>query len=70
MNMVDFGYALALVLIAMIVVARAYPLILRWRAGARSDWFKGDYAVSDSVQPWSESELSVGRADGASPGFI
>ena len=70
MNMVDFGYALALVLIAMIVIARAHPLILRWRAGAKSNWSEDDYAVREAVQPWPENELSVGRADGASPGYI
>jgi hypothetical protein len=32
MNMVDLGYALATILIAMIVVVRGYPLIQRLRA--------------------------------------
>jgi hypothetical protein len=72
MNMVDFGYALALVLIAMIVIARAYPLILRWRAGVKGHWSEEDYTATarEAVQPWPENELNVGRADGASPGYI
>jgi len=32
MNMVDLGYALATILIAMIVVVRGYPLLQRLRA--------------------------------------
>ena len=70
MNMVDFGYALALVLIAMIVIARAYPLVMRRRSGAEKDWSEEDYAASEVVPSWSENELSVGRADSAAPGYI
>ena len=70
MNMVDFGYVLALVLIAMIVIARAYPLVARRRVAAKKDRSEEDYAAREVVPSWSENELSVGRADGASPGYI
>ncbi len=70
MNMVDFGYALALVLIAMIVIARAYPLVARRRVGAKMDRSEEEYAARDAVPSWSENELSVGRADSAAPGYI
>ena len=70
MNMVDFGYALALVLIAMIVIARAYPLAMRRRAGAEKRGGEGHYAAREVVPSWSENELSSGRADSAAPGYI
>lgn len=70
MNMVDFGYALALVLIAMIVIARAYPLVMRRRADAERNRSEENYAAREAVPSWSENELSIGRADSAAPGYI
>jgi hypothetical protein len=67
MDMFEFGYFLALALIAMIIGVRGYPVARHLRSVPRSDWLKAGLVARQGTESWSENELSVGRANGAAP---
>ncbi len=69
-NMVELGYWIAGVLIAMIVIMRGYPIVQDVRAGKYDDWFHKGRAVREQAQAWTEGELNVGRVEPAPVRYI
>lgn len=64
MNMIDFGYVIALALITMIASVRGYPLVQRLRTEPLPRWLGVRHVVRE------ETELSVGRAESAPPRYV